>query len=55
MAHELTLPAQVVGPADAIRLRREVETIEGYLEQLALRHKQGQKVELTLPRLSQAL
>lgn len=55
MAHEptLQLPTLVVGIADVMRLRRELEALYDFLHQAALRHTA--ETELKLPKTSRML
>jgi F0F1-type ATP synthase delta subunit len=52
MDHEFMLPSMVVGPSDLARLRRELEALEEFLRQAALR-KTGESMKL--PRTSRLL
>ncbi|HVS58171.1 MAG TPA: hypothetical protein VHD60_00325 [Candidatus Saccharimonadales bacterium] len=53
MAHELSLPTLVVGPADLVHIRREVEALDEYVRAASLR--EGGKPTAALPRLSRSL
>lgn len=52
MSQAFVLPALVVGPPDVVRLRRELEALDDFLREAALR-KGGTSVEL--PKLSRML
>ncbi|HEY1064055.1 MAG TPA: hypothetical protein VGE30_02020, partial [Candidatus Saccharimonadales bacterium] len=49
MAHELVLPLSVVGPADVMRLRRDLEQFDNQQQQAVLRAKSGATAETLTP------